>query len=202
VLLFCAWALAPPRWVMSLAWVSSLFFGGALVLMIALRYRARELIGGAKTVLRLLRLHALGARIEVPLASFADGLAAVSSAGKMIRLLGMTVVIWGTEAMLVWGLALAFGMAVPPRSAVVVAAVLGLGLMIPAAPGGLGTYELAGVAAFQLVGAPASGALAVTLVIHAWVALTNVTLGLGLLAARGMRFAQIKEDLQANQTAD
>jgi glycosyltransferase 2 family protein len=201
MVLFAAWALSPPPWVMSLVWVAGLIFGGALVLMIALRYRARQLIGGLNAVLGRLGLSSLGDKLQGPLASFAEGLAAVSSAGQMLRLLLLTAAIWASEAVLIWGLALAFGLAVSVKSAVVVSAVLGLGLMVPAAPGGLGTYELAGVAAFQLVGVAASSALALTVVIHAWVYLTNISLGLGFLAFRGMRLAQLKEGLKAEKAA-
>src|SRR5262249_62373126 len=92
----------------------------------------------------------------------------------------------------IWGLALAFGIKFPVVSAVVVSAVLGLGLMVPAAPGGLGTYELAGVAGLQLIGVDASSAAALTLVIHAWVFVTNVGGGLFLLACGGMPAAGIR----------
>jgi uncharacterized membrane protein YbhN (UPF0104 family) len=78
----------------------------------------------------------------------------------------------------------------------VVAAVLGLGLMVPAAPGGLGTYELAGVAGLKLIGVDASSALALTLAIHAWVFITSVGLGLCLLALGGVRLAQLGEGPQ------
>ena len=44
---------------------------------------------------------------------------------------------------------MALGLAVSLKSAVVASAVLGLGLMIPAAPGGLGTYELFGTESVQ-----------------------------------------------------
>ena len=49
--------------------------------------------------------------------------------------------------------------------------------MIPAAPGGLGTYELFGTEAFKLAGIAASSALALTLVIHAWVFVANIAAG-------------------------
>lgn len=199
MVLFAAWALSPPAWVMNLVWVATLVFGGALAAMIALRYRARAFIGGASAVLRRLRLASLAERLDGPLTSFADGLAAASSVEQMVRLLLVTALIWATEVVLIWGLALAFGSDLTLRSATVVSAVLGLGLMIPAAPGGVGTYELAGVAAFQLVGVAASPALALTLVTHAWVYLTNVSLGLGLLAVRGMRLAQLREELEAGK---
>jgi uncharacterized membrane protein YbhN (UPF0104 family) len=69
--------------------------------------------------------------------------------------------------------------------------------MIPAAPGGLGTYELLGTEAFKLAGIAASAALALTLVIHAWVFVTNIALGICLLTLRGISLAQLRNRLAA-----
>jgi uncharacterized membrane protein YbhN (UPF0104 family) len=67
--------------------------------------------------------------------------------------------------------------------------------MIPAAPGGLGTYELFGTEAFQLAGITASSAFALTVVIHAWVYVANLVAGLCLLAIKGISLAQLKNRL-------
>ena len=174
--------LNPPPWMVKLVWAGSVLFGGALLVMILLRSRAATLIRVGIVALRRARLAALGDRLQAPLASFADGLAATSSATQMLRLLALTAVIWSTEALIVWGLALSFGIEISIRSAALVSAVLALGLMVPAGPGGLGTYELAGVAGLKVVGVDPSSALALTLVIHAWAFITNVGLGLCLLA--------------------
>jgi uncharacterized membrane protein YbhN (UPF0104 family) len=82
------------------------------------------------------------------------------------------------------------------QSSVVASAVLGLGLMIPAAPGGLGTYELFGTEAFKLAGINASSALALTVVIHAWVFVANIVVGILLLAIKGISLAQLKNRLE------
>jgi len=179
--------LSPPVWLVRLVWGAGLLFGGALVMLVVLRYRARPLIRVGSAALRRVGFASLGDRLQGPLASFVEGLTAVSSTVQMLRLLVLTTVVWGTEALLIWGLALAFGIEIPVQAAVVVSAVLGLGLMVPAAPGGLGTYELAGVAGLKLIGVEASSALALTLVIHAWVCITSIGLGLGLLALSGIR---------------
>jgi uncharacterized protein (TIRG00374 family) len=194
--------LSPPAWMVRLVWAASAVFGSALVVMVVLRYRAASFIDVGLAALRRVGLSSLGDRIRSPLVSFADGLAATSSAAQMLRLLGMTAAIWFMEALMIWGLALSFGIDLPVESAIVVSAVLGLGLMVPAAPGGLGTYELAGVAGLTLVGVDASSALALTLVIHAWVFITGVGLGLSLLALRGTRLAQLRESLEAAPVAD
>jgi uncharacterized membrane protein YbhN (UPF0104 family) len=114
----------------------------------------------------------------------------------MLILLSMTAPIWATEVALVWGLAGSLGIALTFRSVMLASAVLGLGLMIPAAPGGLGTYELFGTEAFKLVGVAASGALALTIVIHAWVFVANIAIGLGALAIKGLSLAQLKDRLK------
>ena len=129
--------------------------------------------GGASVV----HLSSLEEKLDGLLTSFAEGLSAVSSAGQMLTLLLMTAAIWITEAGLIWGLAGALGLGVSLKSSVVASAVLGLGLMIPAAPGGLGTYELFGTEAFKFAGIAASRALALTVVIHAWVFVANVAVG-------------------------
>lgn len=136
------------------------------------------------------------------LTAFADGLSAVNSAGQMLILVVMTVAIWITEVALIWGLAGALGVAVGLKSAAVASAVLGLGLMIPAAPGGLGTYELFGTEAFKLAGIAASSALALTIVIHAWVFVANVAIGVFLLAVKGVSLTQLRNRLDESPVAE
>ena len=205
MLLFSAWVLRPPQWVLDLIRVAIVVFGGALVLLVFLRYRTHALIGYVRRGSRRLHLYSVEERLDGLLASFADGLGAVSSAGQMLILLLITAAVWTTEALSIWGLALALGLAVPLKSAVVASAVLGLGLMIPAAPGGLGTYELFGTEAFKLTGIAASGALALTVVIHAWTFLVNTGIGVCLVGAKGISFArllaQLKDDSAVRATS-
>ena len=195
MVLFAVWALHPPHWVLGLLRVAVLLFGGALLLLVVLRYRTRALIDFVRRGFRIVHLSSLEERFDGLLTSFADGLSAISSAEQMLTLLLMTAAIWITESLTIWGLAAALGLAVSLKSAVVASAVLGLGLMIPAAPGGLGTYELFGTEAFKLAGIAASSALALTLVIHAWVFVANIAAGIFLLAVKGISLAQLRNRL-------
>ena len=201
MVLFSVWALHPPHWVLDLLRVAILIFGSALLLLLVLRYRTRALIDHIRRAFRVMHLSSLEEKFDGLLTSFADGLGAVSSAGQMLTLLVMTAAIWVTEAGVIWGLAHALGLEVSLRSAVVASAVLGLGLMIPAAPGGLGTYELFGTEAFKLAGIAASSALTLTVVIHAWVFVANISAGVCLLAAKGISLAQLRRRLDASPTA-
>jgi uncharacterized protein (TIRG00374 family) len=200
MVLFSLWALSPPHWVLELLRLAILIFGSALLALIILRYRAPLLISYVRATFRFLHLPSLGEKLDAPLASFADGLASVGSTGQMTQLLLLTAAIWATEAALIWGLATALSLSISIESAVVVSAVLGLGLLIPAAPGGFGTYELFGTEAFKLVGLTASAGLALTVVIHAWVFLANIFLGLCLLGVKGIRPTQLQDDLDTKQS--
>jgi uncharacterized protein (TIRG00374 family) len=201
MVLFSVWVLHPPHWVLELLRVASLIFGGSLVLLMVLRHRTRTLINSVRLVFRLVRLSSFEEKVDGLLTSFADGLNAVSSVGRMLTLLLITAAIWTTEAGLIWGLARALGLALSLESAVVASAVLGLGLMIPAAPGGLGTYELFGTEAFKLAGMAASSALALTVVIHAWVFVANIAVGICLLAIKGISLAQLRNRLEVEPGA-
>jgi uncharacterized protein (TIRG00374 family) len=195
MVLFSVWALQPPHWVIELARIAVILFGGALVLLIVLRYRTPALITVVRRAFAFVRLSSLENRFDGLLTSFSEGLSAVTSAGQMVTLLAITALIWTTEAGMVWGLAAALGLSVGLKSAVVASAVLGLGLMIPAAPGGLGTYELFGTEAFKMVGVAAGSALALTIVIHAWVFTLNIALGVCMLAVQGISLAQLRSRL-------
>ncbi len=202
MVLFSVWALRPPPWVIELLRLSTVIFGGTLFLLVILRYRTRALIDPVRRGFRWVHLSSLEEKFDGLLTAFADGLSAVNSAGQMLILVVMTAAIWITEVALIWGLAGALGVAVGLKSAAVASAVLGLGLMIPAAPGGLGTYELFGTEAFKLAGIAASSALALTIVIHAWVFVANVAIGVFLLAVKGVSLTQLRNRLDESPVAE
>jgi glycosyltransferase 2 family protein len=202
MLLLTLSALHPPIWVIELLRIATVIFVGAMVLLIALRYRARTFQNWLRWAFRQAHLSSLEQRFDGLLTSFVDGLSAVSSGGGIVILFLFTVAIWATEAALTWGLARSLGLGVTWSSAAIACAVLGLGMMIPAAPGGLGTYELLGTEVFKLIGISASGALTLTVVIHAWVFLTNVALGIILLTVKGLSLAQLRERLDGKSVDD
>ena len=198
MILLAVWFLHPPSWVFALLRIATLIFGGAMILIAILRYQTRRLIDYLRSGFRRVRLSAVEATFDGALTSFADGLAAIGSLSQILSLLLLTAMIWSVEATLIWGLARSLGLAISIKSTVVASAVLGLGLMIPAAPGGLGTYELLGTEAFKLTGIAASVGLAVTLGVHAWVFASNIAVGICLLAVKGGSLAQLRHRLAVN----
>jgi glycosyltransferase 2 family protein len=192
MILLSMWSLRLPDWIADLLRVASLIFGGALLVLIVLRYRTRAFTNLICRILGWLHFSWLNKNVDSLMNSFSDGLAALTSPAQILGLLAITAVIWATEAALIWGLARALGLTITFNSAILGSAGLGLGLMIPAAPGGLGTYELFGTEVFKLTGLVASAALTLTVVIHAWVFLTNVIAGMCLLMMKGLSLSQLR----------
>ncbi len=184
-----SFVLPMPRWFGRAGILASLCFGGAFALLLLLRYRLLWFSHPMGAVLRALHLSALEGRIASFVASLAEGLNAITAARQMAGLVFLTVAIWLSEGALVWGLALALRVPLSLPAAVVVSAVLGLGLAIPAAPGFLGTYEFFSVAGLTLFGIDLEPAFALAVVMHAWSFLSTAALGLIGLGVEGVNFA-------------
>lgn len=192
MVLYSIWILQPARWVLDVLRLAVLIFGGASFVLVVLRYRTPACINAVRRVFRWIHLSAFENKSNAFLTSFGNGLSAVGSSQQMLALILITTAIWMSEATLIWGLAKALSLAVTLKGSIVASAILGLGLMIPGTPGGLGTYELFGTKAFQLTGLSVSNAFALTVVIHAWVFIANIVAGVCLLTVKGITLAQLK----------
>jgi uncharacterized membrane protein YbhN (UPF0104 family) len=144
-----------------------------------------------------LRLPRVGARLAALMAAFAGGLAILASFRKIAIVVLETAAIWSTEAALFWVFARVLHIELTPSGSIVATAILGLGLMIPAAPAALGTYEFFSISGLRLMGVAAGPALALTLLLHAWVLVFNTGLGLICMTASGLGFSQLTRSLDS-----
>lgn len=181
ILAFSFAYLTPPGWLQALTALAALLFGGALAAMLALHRRPRGVVRAILALFLRVRLPAAGRRVGRAVRHFAAGLGAVRSGPQMSLLAAQTMAAWLAEMALVWAAAGALGIPLSPADGAVVAAVLGLGLMIPAAPAFVGSYEFFCVQVLdKMFGIAPADALALALLMHALVLL--VTTALGLLA--------------------
>ena len=109
--------------------------------------------------LPILRLLEVGLRV-------ARGSGAARSRRTMVVVVGLSVVSWGLDGAVYWSVARAVGLEIAPVGALIVSAVVALSTAIPSAPGYIGTFELAAVAALGVLGVAAAPALAVALLSH------------------------------------
>ena len=191
VVLFSFWLFSPSQWLGQLGLFSGFIFTGALAVLVLLRYRAIWFLTLTRFVFRKIHLEPLGKKVNTLFERFAEGLGILSSLQQVVRAIGLTVMVWVGEAALIWRLASALQIPLSLPEAAVVSAVLGLGLMIPAAPGSIGTYEFFSITAFRLFGIDSESALALTLVMHAWSFMATTLLGLVGLWMSGMNLSQL-----------
>jgi hypothetical protein len=190
VIVLAFWFVTPPGWLQALTFVAALIFVGALAVMILLQRSPAWIERMVLGVALRLRRPALGRKIIGLLRSFADGLHAVRSPRQMGVLVGLTTLTWFIEVALVWACARALGLPIELWHGTVIAAVLGLGLMVPAAPGYVGSYEFICVSVGAMFALSGEQALALALVMHAGVLVMTTVFGLASLAATTVRGAR------------
>ena len=95
----------------------------------------------------------------------------------------LSLVAWSLDATLVWLAALSIGVKLDPAQAILIAGVGVFATMIPAAPGYIGTYELAATATAVALGIDPESALAIAVLTHALVLLPMAGAGAVALIA-------------------
>jgi hypothetical protein len=120
------------------------------------------------------------------LASLMPGLATLSTARGMVRIVGQTVLTWTVIAAGV-GLGIAAaGVRIPPAGVLILLPILALGISLPV-PGGTGTYHLAmKLGLVGLFGVDATAALGAAVVVHAFNWLPLIFMGSWCLLRRGL----------------
>jgi len=115
-----------------------------------------------------------------------DGFVALKSFKRFSAVLGIAVLVWGNEVFSIFLFSKAFGLNLTYVQAAALIVGLSVGVMIPAAPGYVGTYEFFGKKTLVLMGFAASLALPFVLVVHFVQFLTSSLLGLPYLFKIGM----------------
>jgi uncharacterized membrane protein YbhN (UPF0104 family) len=151
--------------------------------------RSNLILALTHSAFRILHLKQLGEGAAGLVERFAQGLDAIKSPTQMAELVFLSALIWIADAVGVWGLAWAMGISLSIPGAGLVSAIVGLSLMIPAGPGFIGTYEAFSVAALKLLGVEFAGAMALTILMHAWSLTAAMMLGAGGLGLCGINFA-------------
>ncbi|NTV31273.1 flippase-like domain-containing protein [candidate division WWE3 bacterium] len=115
---------------------------------------------------------------------FIGGLVTLTSWKNLLLLLVLSIITWSFELIFMLLCAYSFHFSVSLHQIALLTGLLNLGVMIPAAPGGVGTIEFINVAVLTLFSIQNSEALAYGVVTHA--ATTIGILGLGIFALSRM----------------
>lgn len=133
--------------------------------------------------------------------NFAQGLQALKEPQALASIIGSSLLAWGSQALSFALILLAFGLLLPPVElfgvSMLMLAMINILIMLPAAPGNVGTFEAAGQQALMITAITTSEhALAIVLVIHVlqWLLVTGVGLMIALQAGLTFtRFSQAPE---------
>jgi uncharacterized protein (TIRG00374 family) len=112
------------------------------------------------------------------LKKFSTGLHAFRSMEHFFLPGVLTILVWGTEIILMYIIMQAFSIPAPFMASVVSIVFLCIGGMIPAAPGYIGSYQLVLVTAMQLYAIPESSSFALAVFLNLYVIVMTLTLGL------------------------
>jgi uncharacterized protein (TIRG00374 family) len=181
----------------TIAALASVLFGVALGGLLFLLLREQLALSIFQRFTRFLP-RAFAARLEAMLGSFIIGLHSLKSARDVTAIAGLSLAIWAFEATWYFLMLSAFGALPRPLDRAVAAAfmmvMINLGVMIPAAPGGLGPFEAAGVYALSAFGVNETIAASVALSAHAVQYLLITGLGLLFVWREGISLAQAREE--------
>ena len=169
---------------------ATIIFGVATVALIALLLFPRPILALVRACLRSVP-ERFAARITGLLDAFIEGLAALRSPTALARIAGLSILVWLCEGGTFAFVLLAFPLGLAGRewfaAAIFLLVFVNLGIMIPSAPGYVGTYQLFAKLALGAFGIAASAAVALSFVAHA-LQYTLIT-GVGLLSLWRLGFS-------------
>jgi uncharacterized protein (TIRG00374 family) len=169
-ILFILWAtllLFPfPDWVKKASNLFLLTNVAMLVLLVFLEVKTDSTVKFFKYILRFLP-HNLRRRAEEILLRFISGLKVFRDASSLIWILSWSILIWVVTGISNYFIFLAFGLHPPIQASFILLVIVCLGVMLPAAPGFVGTFQFFSIFALARFGYDKSVALPFSIVLHA-----------------------------------
>ena len=144
----------------------------------------------------------LRAKVSGILDKFIDGLRVLRSPGQSLLVLALSMLVWIFEGGLYWGVMKALGLDLSFMSLLLIEGVVNLVLLIPAAPGGLGTFDAAAKFMLSLFGIPAEQALGYALILRValWIPIT--ALGAIFFVKEGLSLGTNLQQMQTDYRSD
>jgi uncharacterized protein (TIRG00374 family) len=196
-------AVTLPGWGQDVQRLSSLIFlaAGAGVLLLLTQERLAE------RVLRLLVRplpQGLSSWAEAAFTAFVTGLAGLRRGRILIATLGLSVMIWMVEAMSYFTLINAFDLSLGAMGRVaaslLVLVIVNLGIMLPSAPGYVGTYQFFAMSALAVFGVPRESGLALGIVSHVMQYVLVTAIGVFYLSRLHLSLGRLAEEPREEET--
>jgi hypothetical protein len=180
LLLFLALALSLahfPSWVKNMGYFAFGFFVVVLALLLSLKFLPSFANHFLSLLLNFLP-HRFKEWAEYRIKAFFEGLHVLSSPSLTLASLTISVFVWLTASAVFYFTLLAFEINLPFWVSMFLTAFVGIGLMIPSAPGYVGTFHFLCTTGLGFFGIEKSCALALSIVLHGYQSIIIVAAGL------------------------
>lgn len=182
--------MALPPWLEKAAIAAVAFYGVALLFLALLWTRAPAMIRLSERLSRPLPAR-LRERLLHMLRAFANGLGVLGSWRNVAIATVLSPLVWLPGVAMIHLLLVSFDIHASPSISFLLQVALSIGVMIPSAPGYIGTIQYVAVAVLGLFGVAGGTALSFSLVYHACVFVPIVAIGLACLPMERLSFSEL-----------
>jgi uncharacterized protein (TIRG00374 family) len=159
----------------------SLFFLGSTALLVTLKEKTNTFLAGVEKALFFLPKKPRHKLVTL-LDGFSKGLIFVKGPSKLIAVTFYSFVLWGLSVVQIYVLGLSMGLSLPFMAPFFILVLLCFSVVLPSAPGYIGTFHVACQYGLIFYGFSRANALSMAIILHAAGFIPTVLLGLLLLS--------------------
>ncbi len=179
-----------PGWLRDATTAAVVFYIVALGGLIAFTVKTELVLRVGAALVRPLP-DKIGGLLMRVLDRFGGGLRILKSSKDIVLTSLLSPLVWVPNAIMIQLLFMSFGIQVPAAISFLLLVALCIGIMIPSAPGFIGTIQYVSVAVLALFGVPRGQALSFSIVYHLGVFVPIVGAGLVSLVMEGVSFREL-----------
>lgn len=193
--------LSLPAWGAQAVEIGSVLFGLALVVFILMVFNQGRFVAVLTRFLFFLPV-GLRSRGVGMMDNFISGLVSLKSFGSLGKIFAFSMFAWGVEVVFYLLATRSFGIEMNLLGAAFLMGIINLGVMIPAAPGGVGTYQFIAVQALLLFGISESRTFGFALVSNLLQNLSVIGIGLFFLSRLGLSVFSVSKISTLNEQGE
>ena len=198
VLLF--YAVSFPGWLRNASYFALIFYLAAILFLVLLKVNTRRAVGLAEFVLRPFPERIRDTAIRI-LHAFIEGLSVLHSTRNVLIAGSLSVLVWLPHVLINHLLLVSFDMHLSIFASFLLLVSLAIGVMVPSAPGFVGTVQYVCVLTLALFGVPREQALSFSIVYHASVFIPVTAVGLVFLFSGRLSFTEIQGSVTRGEKA-
>lgn len=181
------WLQLPAQdWLVAASWLALLFYLAVLAFVLLLNYKSQPTLQLTNSLLFWLP-PALTARLLEALGSLSEGLKIIRDGWSLAVIFAYSLLIWAVTAGGLYLTVIAFGYQFTFLPALFLLIIMTFAVILPSAPGFVGTLDAAMVYGLMLFSLPREAALTMTIFYHGWSFLLVVILGFYYLGKYNLR---------------